>query len=139
MDHFLGIFEATLNPIEWTIDNFSLFLNPTTAPGAFLDWLAEWFDITFDPSWSEAQRRQLLSEAHAIYARRGTRWSLHRVLEIYTGQAPQIDDVDASLEPHTFRVALSQSAARLNRNLIEALIDAHKPAHTTYVLEFTNP
>ncbi len=60
MERFLGIFEATLNPIEWTIDNFDLFLNPATAPGAFLGWLAEWFDITFDPSWSDTQRRQLL-------------------------------------------------------------------------------
>ncbi len=138
MEQFLGIFEATLNPIEWTIDNFDLFLNPATAPGAFLRWLAEWFDITFDPSWSDAQRRQLLREAHAIYARRGTRWSLRRVLEIYTGQVPRIDDTDASLEPHTFRVALPASVVRIDRKLIESLIDAHKPAHTTYTLEFTD-
>jgi len=138
MERFLGIFEATLNPIEWTIDNFDLFLNPATAPGAFLGWLAEWFDITFDPSWSDTQRRQLLREAYAIYARRGTRWSLRRVLEIYTGQVPRIDDVDASLEPHSFRVALPTSVARIDRELIESLIDAHKPAHTTYTLEFTD-
>jgi len=27
---------------------------------------------------------------------------------------------------------------RIDRKLIESLIDAHKPAHTTYTLEFTD-
>jgi phage tail-like protein len=137
MSRFLGIFEATLTPIEWTIGNFDLFLDPGTAPSGFLTWLAGWFDLALDPSWSDTQRRQLLREAHAIYARRGTRWSLSRVLEIYTGDAPQVDDTDPSLEPFTFKVTLPHRAAKVGRELIEHLIDAHKPAHTTYTLEFT--
>ncbi len=155
MARFLGIFEAILTPIEWTVDNFDLFLDPGTAPGGFLPWLAAWFDITFDPSWSEAQRRQLLREAHRLYARRGTRWALSRVLEIYTGTVPTIEDTDPALEPHTFRVTLTRRVAPPDvahpdrshaksppapssptREMVERLIDAHKPAHTGYALEY---
>lgn len=136
MHRFLGIFEAILKPIEWNVDNFDLFLNPDTAPTGFLPWLTSWFDIAFDPSWSERKRRQLLNEAHLIYARRGTKWALRRVLEIYTGATPLIVDVGDDLEPFTFRVKLPFSAARSEREMIERLIDAHKPAHTGYALEF---
>lgn len=133
----LGIFEAILTPIEWTIDNFDLYLSPDTAPLAFLDWLAGWFRLTFDSTWSEPKRRQLIREAHLIFARRGTRWALSRILEIYTGYTPKIIDTDPSLEPFTFRVILPGEAAQYDRALLEQLIDAHKPAHTMYTLEFT--
>ena len=136
MSRFLGIFEAILTPIEWNIDNFDLFLDPGTTPLAFLSWLAEWFDIAFDPSWTEAQQRQLLREAHRIYARRGTRWALSRVLEIYTGFTPEIVDTGEALAPFTFTVTLPVQAAQRGREMIEQLIDAHKPTHTMYTLEF---
>lgn len=134
---FLGIFEAILTPIEWTIDNFDLYLRPDTTPLAFLDWLASWFGLTFDSTWTEEKRRQLIKEAHQIFARRGTRWALSRVLEIYTGYAPKIIDTDPSLEPFTFRVILPGEAAHYDQALLERLIEAHKPAHTMYSLEFT--
>lgn len=136
MRRLLGIFEAILTPIEWQIDNFDLYLDPGTAPVGFLAWMAGWFDVAFDPSWDEGQRRQLLEEAHRIYARRGTKWALSRVLEIYTGEVPTIVDTGEGLEPFTFRVTLPFSAARSEREMIERLIDAHKPAYTLYELEF---
>ena len=53
MARFLGIFESTSTPIEWTIDNFDLFLSPASAPPGFLPWLANWFNIPLDASWTE--------------------------------------------------------------------------------------
>jgi phage tail-like protein len=136
MSRFLAIFESILSPITWTIDNFDLYLNPGTTPSGFLPWLAAWFDLVFDPTWTERQRRQLLHEAHRIYARRGTRWALSRVLEIYTGGTPTIIDTGEEIEPFHFRVILPLRCAELDRELIEQLIDAHKPAQTMYTLEF---
>jgi phage tail-like protein len=136
MSRFLGIFEATLVPIEWTIDNFDLFLSPDTSPQGFLPWLAGWFGLTFDSTWSDEKRRALLREAHQIYSRRGTHWALSRVLEIYTGEAPEIDDTGEKLEPFTFEVSLAQRKRDVDEGLIEALIDVHKPAHTSYKLKF---
>jgi phage tail-like protein len=135
MARFLGIFESILIPIEWNVDNFDLYLDPGTVPTGFLPWLANWFEITFDPTWSEAQRRTLLAEAHQIYARRGTCWALSRVLEIYTGHKPEIIDLGEDLEPFTFAVKLPLRAGEVNRELVERIIDANKPAHTTYTLK----
>jgi phage tail-like protein len=136
MARFLGIFESILLPIEWTIDNFHLFLDPYTSPVDFLAWLANLYQITWDIGWSEPQRRAFLKDAHQIYSRRGTPWALQRVLEIYTGKAPEIIDQAEDLEPFTFKVRLPFRKSELNLANIEKLINEHKPAYTFYSLEF---
>ena len=136
MSRFLALFESLLIPIEWNIDNFDLYLDPGTTPVSFLPWLANWYTIIFDSTWREAQRRTLLKEAYQIYARRGTRWALSRVLEIYLGKKPEITEFTLEKEPFTFIVSLPMSKADVNQELIEAIIDASKPAHTTYRLTF---
>lgn len=135
MERFLALFESILIPIEWTVDNFDLFLDPGTAPKSFLPWLANWYAIVFNPSWDEVQRRAFLKDAHLIYSRRGTRWALSRVLEIYTGKTPEIIEFAAGQEPHTFIVRLPCKANQVNRELVQRLIEMNKPAHTTYALE----
>lgn len=139
MSRFLALFESILIPIEWNVDHFNMYLDPGEAPLGFLPWLANWYTIIFDSTWSEPQRRTLLKEAHQIYARRGTRWALSRVLEIYLGQKPEIIEFTNEKEPFTFTVKLPMNKGdRLlaNQELIEAIIDSSKPAHTTYRLEF---
>jgi phage tail-like protein len=136
MARFLALFESILVPIEWNVDGFDLHLSPGTAPTDFLPWLANWFQIVFDSTWSETQRRTLLAEAHQIYARRGTRWALSRVIEIYTGQPPEIVDLDKDQDPFTFTIRLPVRKRDVNQELIEAIVDANKPAHTTYTLKF---
>lgn len=133
MHRFLALLESIYAPITWTIENFDLFLHPCTAPADFLPWLANWFDLTFDPSWSETQRRVLLAELHEIHAYRGTRWALERILHIYTGSRPDIDDTSETLPPFTFSVTLN-ALNGVSRHVVEQLIDQHKPAHTSYVL-----
>ena len=134
MANFLAIFESVLFPIEWQIDNFDLFLDPDTAPTSFLPWLANWFEIGFDSTWTEAQRRTFLKEAYSLYARTGTRDALCRLLEIYCGYPPEIDDQADDLPPHTFRVKLRPTTSA-DRKSIERLINAYKPIHTACILE----
>lgn len=135
LSRFLGIFESILLPMEWEAENFDLYLSPATAPPVFLAWLASWYGITFHPSWCEARRRQVMAEAPVLFAQRGTKTMLLRLLEIYTGRQPEIED-GGDLPPYTFRVRVSappeclQAQGRL-------LIDAHKPVHTFYHLEWT--
>ncbi len=135
---FLAMLEAILAPIEWNVDNFDLYLDPETAPEDFLPWLANWFDLGFDSTWDEEQRRLLLREAHEIYARRGTRYALSRLLEIYLGQKPEILDLQEDQAPFTFLVRLPVAESVVDRELVERLIDANKPAHTSYQLQFSN-
>lgn len=136
MSRFLAIFEAVLAPIEWTVDNFDLYLDPDTSPEEFTPWLANWFSITFDPTWSLEKQRTLLHESHKLFARRGTRWALARVLEIYTGTEPEIIDQDDKAEPFTFTVKIPFTEDEVDRRLIEIIVDSSKPAHTNYSLLF---
>jgi len=134
---FLAIFESVLLPLEWNVDNFDLFLTVKTAPPEFLPWLAGWFDLLFDPTWQVEQRRAILREAHWLFARRGTKLALARVLEIYTNQQPVIlDEQQDEVAPHTFIVRFPPMFDQEKRQLIARLIDVNKPAHTTYRLEF---
>lgn len=135
MSHFMALFESILIPVEWNVDNFDLFLQPGTAPVQFLGWLSSWWDLLFDSSWTEEKRRLLLEEAHQIYARRGTRWALTRLLEIYTDQTPEITEFEKDMDPHTFKVVLKESKY-IKKDLVTRLIDANKPAHTSYQLAF---
>jgi hypothetical protein len=58
------------------------------------------------------------------------------VLEIYTGYIPEIVDTDKQLEPHTFMIQFPFPKAYRRQELLERIIDAHKPAHTTYTMKF---
>lgn len=136
MPRFLALLESILAPIEWNINHFDLFLDPMTAPDAFLPWLANWYEIIFDESWSEESRRTLLKEAYQIYNRRGTAWALGRILEIYMGVDVEIDDQDPNLEQFTFSVRFPLREIKINRSMVEQIINANKPAHTTYTLMF---
>jgi phage tail-like protein len=134
---FLGVFEAILTPIEWNVDNFDLFLNPGTAPVDFLPWLAGWFQIVFEPSWGEAKRRTFLKEAHWLFAWRGTKKALSRVLEIYTGVLPEIEEFETDELPdaYTFNVIIRPLQGQpVDPQIVERLIEANKPAHTIHKL-----
>lgn len=133
---FLALLESILAPIEWNIENFDLYLDSKITPMPFLPWLANWFEITFDDNWNETSQRQLLAEAHRIYPRRGTVWALRRILEIYTGVRPDIDDQSSDLEPFTFTVRFPLREQQVNRTALERIINANKPAHTNYNLLF---
>ncbi len=135
LGHFLLAFEEILVPIEQTVDNFDLYLDPHTTPGFFLGQLAAWLDLTLDEKWPLDKRRQLVAEAAELYRRRGTRWSLSRFLEIYAGVVPQI--VESDDQSHLFSVVLRLPAGSRNvdRATVERIIEVSKPAHTAYTLE----
>ena len=60
--------------------------DPRAVPsGAFLDWLASWFDIAFLPEWPETTRRAMVAQAIAMYRRRGTVAGLRQILQWHTG------------------------------------------------------
>jgi phage tail-like protein len=136
VSRFLALFESILIPIKWNIENFDLFLTPGTAPPAFLLWLSKWFDLKAGAGWDESKQRIILSEAHRLYARRGSPWALKRVLEIYLQHEPEIVDQSDGLEPFTFKVILPLEAKQANQDALRRIIMEFKPAYTNYLLEF---
>lgn len=149
-------YEGILKPIEQQINQIDGYFNPWVAPAALLPWLASWVDIVLDPTLPCERQRELISRAADIYRMRGTRRGLGEYLRIYTGATPTIIEpgepgaTHPPLGPNNFHVLIDvpdrapadrqesakQRAQRhedLERRL-RALIEAEKPAHTSYYL-----
>ncbi len=134
LGRFLLAFEGTLLPIEQVVDNFDFFLDARTAPSFFLEQLAAWLGLSLDEKWPLAKRRALITEMAELYRRRGTRWSLSRYLEIYADVVPEI--IEPEERPHHFEVVLRVPRdRRIDRSIVDRIIRANKPAHTTYSFE----
>ncbi len=132
---FLLIFESIWEPLEQRQDHIAMYIDPHTAPVAFLSWLGGWLDLSFSEHWPENRRRRLVAEAMELYRWRGTREGMTNMIQICTGLTPQITTVPA--EPFVFRVTITVPAdVEVDRELVEQLIDTHKPAHAGYRLEF---
>jgi phage tail-like protein len=132
--------------------------------GGFLDWLAEWVALVPRGDVGVEIKRQLVARAVPLYRKRGTKDGLEELLRIYAlgvrieeysgwlqlGVSSRVG-VDTRLDgppPHAFRVVLvfapeagpvgGEEIAR-QRRLLEAIIEAEKPAHTQYTLDVELP
>jgi phage tail-like protein len=136
LGRFLLLFQNVWEPLEQRQDGIELYFDPRTSPASFLPWLASWLDLSFNQHWPETRRRRLLAEAIDLYRWRGTRYGLVRMIEVCTGITPEITDNPA--QPYVFDVKIAlPKGGETDKNLIEELIQAHKPAHAGYRLEVT--
>ncbi len=134
MGRFLLIFESIWEPIERRQDQIAMYFNPHTCPPGFLPWIADWLALSINTDWPEQRIRRFIAEAMDLYRWRGTRYGLERMIEVCTGIAPQITEPPG--QPFVFQVAMKlPQETDVDRDLIEQLIVAHKPAHTGYTLE----
>jgi phage tail-like protein len=130
---FLLAFEGLMAPLEQTADHFDLFLDPRTAPQSFLPTLASWLGLTLDEKWPAEKIRALLLAAPRLFRMRGTKDGLVEHLRIYSGLKAQIEEPDD--RPHHFIVRLkTPKRHKLDRETLERIIEANRPAHTTYEL-----
>lgn len=151
--------ESLWGPIERQITDIHHYFDPMVMPLGLLRWYAHWVDLTLDPRWPEYKQRRLLSSIVSLYRRRGTPGGLADFLELYTEVKPKIDEkrarnfalgknallgpsiaLGSDNVPHSFAVTLRlprvpDAEAELRRAVIESIIEAEKPAHTSYTLE----
>lgn len=90
LERYLGIFQTLYDEVEDEIDRISDRFDPECAESGFLQWLAEWLDISDCSVWKEEKLRKLLMMAVSLYRSRGTRECLSRAIELYTGERPFI-------------------------------------------------
>lgn len=134
LGRFLQIFESIWEPLEQREDHIDMYFSPRTCPVSFISWLASWLHIALNPHWPETRRRALIAEAMELYRWRGTKYGLTRLLEVCTGGTLDVQD-DPS-QPFVFHVIVTLPAeSGVRRELVEELIETHKPAHAGYVLE----
>jgi phage tail-like protein len=139
---FLHIFEDINQPLESMIDQMYFSFDPAMTNASFLPWLSTWVGIAMDERWPEDRRRQLLSSAVELYRWRGTRLGMMEYLRIYTGVVPQITEPGAKgkskgqLGANQFMVELEGIVpGSVDANIVRAIIESQKPAHTTYILK----
>lgn len=135
VSRFLKIFESIWEPLEQRQDHIDMYFSPRTCPSSWLPWFASWFGLELDPSLSERRVRMLLANTIEIYRWRGTKYGLTRVIEVCLGIRPVI--TESQSEPNVFRVRVRLPADATPDFVprLRALISAHKPAHTGYVIE----
>jgi phage tail-like protein len=135
VSRFLKIFESIWEPLEQREDHIDMYFSPRTCPSSWLPWVAGWFGLELDPSLSERRVRMLLANTIEIYRWRGTKFGLTRVIEVCLGIRPVITETLS--EPNVFRVRVRLPADATPDFVprLRALISAHKPAHTGYVIE----
>jgi phage tail-like protein len=137
LGQFLLAFEGILAPIEQTVDHFDMYLDPNTAGEGHLGRLASWLGLTLDEKWPSDKQRAVIAEAAELYQRRGTRAGLSRLIEIYGEVSPEITEPKDT--PHHFEVKLRLAKkSEVDQKSLARIIEANKPAHTTYTLEIVS-
>lgn len=154
--------EAELSrAVEEVIDRIDAFFRPLEAPAEFLPWLAGWVALSLRADLDEPDQRAFIARVAPLYRWRGTKRGLEELIRVYTQLAPTIHDSVAPLQigvhssvgtdtvlgggpPRFFRVTVRLGAPhpeerRRMQRVIEAIIDAEKPAHTYYALNVETP
>ena len=134
-------------------------------PQEFLPWLASWVALSLREDWREEERRRFISRVVPAYQRRGTKAGLIEVLLAYSGIA-ESDSVDIQEFNQPFQVGITSTVGvntmvgggpphyflvkiilpgvgDLNftrqEQIVRAIIDQEKPAHTYYNLRIDYP
>jgi len=126
------------------------------APAEFLSWLAGWVSLVLREDWEDDHKRKFIAHAVPLYRLRGTKAGVTRFVQTYTGGPPVeiseqgsqfqlgvhsrigVDTILDSGTPFFFRVKLTSSdpvGFQKQREIVSALIELQKPAHTGFSLE----
>ena len=139
--------DEVLAPVLATLDCLPAYLEPATAPADLVEWLAGWVGVAMAPEMPDERRRRLVADAARLYIRRGTLSAIKTIVELSTGQSPQIlesggtawsPEPDAALpgwpEPGLI-VRLHTVGQRIDESRLMPLIAAFMPAHVPWRLE----
>jgi phage tail-like protein len=137
--------DEVLAPAIASLDCLPAYLDPATAPADLLEWLAGWVGVTLARGLPDRQRRRLVAAAASLYAWRGTKYGIRAIVELATGQDPEIHEPGGTTWSQDARAHLpGQPAARLAISLradprieesnLRQLIAAFVPAHIPWQL-----
>jgi phage tail-like protein len=134
--------DGQIKSLEASISAVASYLDPEVTPEDFLPWLAQWVALSLRADLDAGQQRDFIASIIQLYRWRGTRKSLERYISIFTVGTPTITDgvdVEKQYGPHSFVVKVffdASTAEEIQRReqIVRALIEMEKPAHTRYEL-----
>jgi phage tail-like protein len=77
----VGVLEASTQGLDQKISELGRNIDPSTAPGAWLNYVAGWVGLPWDNALSTEQKRRILSRASELSAGYSTRAGLEAFLE----------------------------------------------------------
>lgn len=90
LSRWLRLLRGEFGGIEELLDDMPRVADPQFGSADGLAWLAQWFGLELPQIADDAQRRALIADAVGLMARRGTRQSIARFVELHTGIEPVI-------------------------------------------------
>jgi phage tail-like protein len=160
---FLNIIQHTYDSYSGRISRIHQLFDPRTTDPDFLPWLGSWLAIGLNPDWTELQRRKMLMAATQLFPHRGTAHAVSEFVRIYVGANVAVEEntwpfkgfrigvhstvgEDTVILPpmnlnHCFVVRLDKPVTRVpDQEIIKIhqIIQAQKPAHTSYFLAFSD-
>jgi phage tail-like protein len=98
LDRFLSIFDSIRGGINARVTAIAQYFDPMATPANaqnvggtdFLSYLASWLGLSLQSNWPVHTRRELVRQAHRLFALRGTPAGLRLAIEIYAGVKPTV-------------------------------------------------
>lgn len=159
LERFLSLYGSFFLHLEEQIANMSQYIDVDAAPPEFVTWLSNWLALAVDDSWEEEQIRKLVKHAPELYKRRGTRYGIEQMIEIYTGEKPfiieyfqyrrlqeqsELRKIFSDLygdNPYSFCVLVKPESVptKKKRLMVEKILNDEKPAYTEAKLVVLEP
>jgi phage tail-like protein len=145
---FVGAFDTVLAPVFASLDSFTAYLDPGTAPEDFLEWVAGWFGLELDATWSVERRRASVRDVVELYRWRGTVRGVRAHVLLHLGfESEVIEQGGVAWSPTpggvipgedsgtvTVRIRVPDPDA-VHRERVEAVVRSVVPAHLVCVVE----
>ena len=98
LDRFLSIFDTIWGKTSDQVTDIARYFDPMATPANrkntggtdFLSWLASWLGMSLQNNWPVEKRRELVRQAHRLFALRGTPKGMRLQIELYAGVRPRI-------------------------------------------------
>lgn len=125
LERFLSIFQTELDGIDRVVDEEEKYFDPDAVPaGPFLEYLAaQWLGLKLEQTWTDRQKRRLLSAIPKIAPHRGQLAGLRDFVAVYLANMSGLETADVhaagfpaiaeSFRERQFLTTSSQDASRL--------------------------
>lgn len=92
LEAYLSVFESVVVDISEAIEGSMGYLDPDGVPADSVRWLADWFGLETDETWSTRSQRDLIRWGPLLAKHRGTRAGLFATIWLYLRDAPTEPD-----------------------------------------------
>jgi phage tail-like protein len=96
--------ETTTQSIDAKIRSIGSYIDPGTAPGPWLDYVARWLDLPWDDALAIDAKRRVVTKAGALLEQRGTRRGLHILLDALIGRPGRARVTDLTVDHPPARI-----------------------------------